>query len=198
MVVWLLNAPHSQQRLGLKNELTSGESRFPFRSLSSSSTRCLSSESFSCRRFEISCRICWESWALLLRRRPFLSLSSCSSVSMRPVSVTKSLLKAWAKDWLSNLDYKPAARVNWSCLCLWIPDWSGASWSPGRCVPAAKLLSWPGFPLVSSVLLPDPPALSSDLELAPFPHPASAFVPQSSALAGSRHKIRQPPLFITT
>lgn len=48
------HSPSSNVEKCLRMLLTSGESRFPFRSLSSSSTRCLSSESFSWRRLEIS------------------------------------------------------------------------------------------------------------------------------------------------
>lgn len=80
---------------------TSGDSRFPWRSLSSNSTLCLRSCSFSCRRLEISWRMCCESWALLLRSWPFRSLSSRSSDSIRFDSVARSLLRA--------------CRIKWAC-----------------------------------------------------------------------------------
>lgn len=73
-------------------------------------------------------------------------------------------------------------------LRWFVPDWSAASWSPGRCAPAAALLSWPGFPLALSVLLPVPPVLFSAPARAPFPRPATASAPRSSAQRQPRHR----------
>lgn len=166
--------------------LTSGESRFPWRNLSSSSTLCFSKESFSWRRLEISCRISWESWALLLRSRPFRSLNSCSRVSMRPVRVTRSLLSACRDGWSQwkRIIIIISLRSTLLKLCsfpVWIPDWNGASWSPDHCAPVTGLLSWPGFPLFSWARLPDLRALVSGPVHAPFPHPAIVSAPLFSA-----------------
>lgn len=72
-----------------------------------------------------------------------------------------------------------------------LPDWNAASWSPGRCAPAAALLSWPGFPLAWSVLLPVPPVLFSAPALAPFLRPATASAPRSSARSQSSHNMKK-------
>lgn len=73
----------------------------------------------------------------------------------------------------------------WGLFNVCVPDWSGVSWSPGHCAPAAGPPSWLGSVPSWSALPPGPPVLSSAPEHFPSPHPASASAPQSSARTGT-------------